>query len=155
VEELQEGCNNILVHWHYYNCHPWPNPEEPWERPRHFMSELTSEQHELVMETLTDRRIQKQLAVWKRYKEHNGMGEWSASPAWMVGSATGTNFANVGVWTVVEKPAMPTTSTTGTFETPYMGSQTNFDWDHPCYWVSQMFEERWQPHPTYQREYSG
>lgn len=39
------------------------------------MSELTSEQHDLVMETLTDRRVQKQLAAWKRYKEHNGISE--------------------------------------------------------------------------------
>jgi hypothetical protein len=76
VEELQEGCNNILVHWHYYNCHPWPNPEEPWERHRHFMSELTSEQHDLVMDTLTDPRIQKQLARWKQYRDGNGMRKW-------------------------------------------------------------------------------
>lgn len=75
VEELQEGCNNILVHWHYYNCHPWPKADAPWERHKHFMSELSSEQHDLVMETMTDTRIQKQLSVWKRYREENGFGE--------------------------------------------------------------------------------
>lgn len=34
----------------------------------------------------------------------------------------------------------------------YLGTQTRFDWDHPLYWVAQMFEERWHAHPTYQRE---
>lgn len=123
VEELQEGCNNILVHWHYYNCHPWPKADAPWERHKHFMSELSSEQHDLVMETMTDTRIQKQLSVWKRYREENGFVARSSLP-------------------VCHKQ-----------ETPYMGSQTQFDWDHPCYWIAQMFEERWQPHPTYQREH--
>ncbi|KID91687.1 tetratricopeptide repeat domain containing protein [Metarhizium guizhouense ARSEF 977] len=123
VEELQEGCNNILVHWHYYNCHPWPKPDDPWERHNHFMSELTSEQHDLVMDTMTDRRVQKQLAAWAKCRQENGM---------------------------MEKPPMPPM---GKQATPYMGSQTNYDWDHPCYWITQMFEERWQPRPTYQREY--
>ncbi|KAG6010379.1 hypothetical protein E4U21_006943 [Claviceps maximensis] len=125
VEELQDGCNTILVHWHYYNCHSWPNPDAPWERHKHFMSELSSEQHDLVMETLTDSRIQRQLAIWKRYKEHNGTSKDE----------------------VFSTPVQP-------HESPYMGPQTQFDWDHPCYWISQMFEERWQPHPTYQREFA-
>ncbi|KAG6040577.1 hypothetical protein E4U41_000085 [Claviceps citrina] len=125
VEELQEGCNNILIHWQYYNCHAWPDPDAPWERHKHFMAELTSEQHDLVMETLTDPRIQKQLAVWKRYKEQNG--------------------------TIEKQNSSPTQP----HESPYIGSQTQFDWDHPCYWIAQMFEERWHPHPTYQREFSG
>ncbi|TWU77659.1 hypothetical protein ED733_008160 [Metarhizium rileyi] len=124
VEELQDGCNNILVHWHYYNCHPWPDPEGPWQRHKHFMSELTSEQYDLVMDTMTDRRVQKQLAVWANYKEGNAMKD---------------------------TPPLPRL---GRQATPYMGSQTNFDWDHPCYWIAQMFEERWQAHPTYQREYA-
>ncbi|KJZ77239.1 hypothetical protein HIM_03560 [Hirsutella minnesotensis 3608] len=67
VEELHQGCNSILMHWHYYNCRPWPDPREPWTRHRHFTADLTSEQHELVMETLTDPRLQRQLGVWKRY----------------------------------------------------------------------------------------
>ncbi|KAG8405140.1 hypothetical protein J3458_021820 [Metarhizium acridum] len=75
VEELQEGCNNILVHWHYYNCHPWPKPDDPWERHKHFMSELTSEQYDLVMDTMTDRRVQKQLAAWAKCRQENGMSE--------------------------------------------------------------------------------
>lgn len=41
------------------------------------MAELTSEQHDLVMEARTDPRIQKQLAFWTRYKEGNGV---STSP---------------------------------------------------------------------------
>ncbi|KHN97280.1 uncharacterized protein MAM_04877 [Metarhizium album ARSEF 1941] len=109
--------------WHYYNCYPWGKPDDPWERHKHFMSELTAEQHDLVMDTLTDRRVQKHLAVSARYRQENG---------------------------VREKPVMPPM---GKQATPYMGSQSHFDWDHPFYWIAQMFEERWQPRPTYQREY--
>ncbi|KAM4064494.1 hypothetical protein HRG_005140 [Hirsutella rhossiliensis] len=122
VEELQEGCNNILMHWHYYNCKPWPNPAEPWNRHTAFMADLSPEQHELVMDTLTDARVQKQLSVWKRYKEENGFAD-------KIDAQSRDNY-----------------------DSPYMGPQTQFDWDHPLYWVSQMFEEKWHPHPTYQRE---
>ncbi|KAF4957799.1 hypothetical protein FGADI_2883 [Fusarium gaditjirri] len=34
----------------------------------------------------------------------------------------------------------------------YAGKQDKYDWDHPLYWVSQMFEKKWYPHPTYTRE---
>ncbi|RFN54766.1 hypothetical protein FIE12Z_940 [Fusarium flagelliforme] len=34
----------------------------------------------------------------------------------------------------------------------YTGNQDKFAWDHPLYWVAQMFEKNWYPHPTYQRE---
>ena len=34
----------------------------------------------------------------------------------------------------------------------YSGSQNRFDWDHPYYWVAQLFEPTWGPHPTYNRE---
>lgn len=63
------------MHWHYYNCKPWPNPAAPWNRHTAFMADLSPEQHELVMDTLIDPRVQKQLSVWKRYKEENGLGE--------------------------------------------------------------------------------
>ncbi|UKZ58255.1 hypothetical protein TrVGV298_012122 [Trichoderma virens] len=35
---------------------------------------------------------------------------------------------------------------------PYEGRQVFYDWDHPLYWVAQLFEENWQPHATYQAE---
>ncbi|KAL7957910.1 hypothetical protein V8C34DRAFT_305291 [Trichoderma compactum] len=35
---------------------------------------------------------------------------------------------------------------------PYEGRQVFYDWDHPLYWVSQLFEENWQPHATYRAE---
>ncbi|KAF4978427.1 hypothetical protein FZEAL_5191 [Fusarium zealandicum] len=35
---------------------------------------------------------------------------------------------------------------------PYTGGQDTYDWDHPFYWVAQLFEENWQAHPMYQRE---
>ncbi|KAJ6441323.1 endo-polygalacturonase PG1 [Purpureocillium lavendulum] len=122
VEELQEGCNNILMHWHYYNCKPWPDPSEPWCRHKSFLADLSSEQYDLVMETMTDPRVQRQLEVWKRYKLENGY---------------------------VDPPESQVTKA----QAPYVGRQAQFDWDHPFYWISQIFEERWSPHPTYQREY--
>ncbi|PHH83757.1 hypothetical protein CDD83_2932 [Cordyceps sp. RAO-2017] len=122
VEELQEGCNNILMHWHYYNCKGWPDPAEPWSRHKTFLSDLTSEQYDLVMETMTDPRVQRQLSVWRRYKEDNGFVENVAAPA------------------------------RDDHQTAYTGTQTQFDWDYPLYWVAQMFEEKWQPHPTYRGE---
>ncbi|KAF4986102.1 hypothetical protein FGRMN_10986 [Fusarium graminum] len=45
----------------------------------------------------------------------------------------------------------PTTPRDAGF-TGYTGKQDTFDWDHPLYWVAQMFEKDWYPHPTYQRE---
>ncbi|PFH56948.1 hypothetical protein XA68_15738 [Ophiocordyceps unilateralis] len=122
VEELQDGCNNILMHWHYYNCKPWPDPLEPWNRHTHLMAELPSDQYDLVMETRADHHVKRQLDIWSRYKDN-------------------------GALTKVATPMLNGN------ESPYLGSQTRFDWDHPLYWVSQMFEERWDPHPTYQREY--
>ncbi|KAH7226784.1 hypothetical protein BKA60DRAFT_592138 [Fusarium oxysporum] len=34
----------------------------------------------------------------------------------------------------------------------YAGKQDKYDWDHSLYWVSQMFEKKWYPHPTYTSE---
>ncbi|ODA79066.1 hypothetical protein RJ55_04657 [Drechmeria coniospora] len=123
VEQLHEGCNTILLHWHYYNCRAWPNPLEPWHRHKSFLSELSPEQHDLVMETMTDARVQRQLAIWKHYKDNNGS----------LGATTSDD--------------------TTAYQTQYIGRQAQIDWDHPLYWVAQMFEEQWSPHPTYQREY--
>ncbi|KAF4589149.1 tetratricopeptide repeat domain containing protein [Ophiocordyceps camponoti-floridani] len=123
VEDLQDGCNNMLMHWHYYNCKAWPDPNDPFSRHKTLLSELTSAQYDLVMQTMSNERIQKELAIWQRYKDQNGALE--------------------PIDTQGRDPE----------PTPYMGSQTRFDWDHPLYWVSQMFEDRWNPHPTYQREY--
>ncbi|KAH6995075.1 hypothetical protein EDB80DRAFT_815165 [Ilyonectria destructans] len=34
----------------------------------------------------------------------------------------------------------------------YQGSQNKFNWEHPYYWIAQLLENNWSPHPTYQRE---
>ncbi|PHH63196.1 hypothetical protein CDD81_6247 [Ophiocordyceps australis] len=120
VEELQDGCNNLLMHWHYYNCKPWPDASKPAQRRQYpFLSDV---QCQLIRDTIADADIQQQLSVWKQYKENNGH---------------------------IEKPLIPPAENE---YTPYSGSQNKFDWDHPLYWVSQMFEEKWHPHSTYQRE---
>lgn len=80
VQDLQEGCNTVLCHWHYYNRNTWPDPAKPWERQKHPSSALTSEQYDLIMETQTDPKVQRQLAFWTRYKENNGSGMPSDNP---------------------------------------------------------------------------
>lgn len=144
VEELHEGCNNILMHWHYYNCRPWPNPSEPWNRHTTFLGELSAEHYDLVMETMADPRVQRQLGVWKRHRLENGFGELPPPPLVLPAMAAD---ARAGI---VDR-LNDTQVTDG--QTAYIGSQVQFDWDHPCYWISQIFEERWNPHPTYRSEY--
>lgn len=125
VEELQAGCNNILMHWHYYNRGPWPNPHDPLTRHKHFMGDLSSEQHKLVMDTLVDPLVSGQLSAWRERRENNGQAKrLNGHPE--AGS-----------------------------DTPYSGCQAQLDWDHPMYWVSQIFEELWRPHRTYEREYES
>lgn len=72
VEELQESCNMILMHWHYYNCHPFPHPDDVEGQKDSMLSELTPDQYELVMETMHHAEVQKQLKFWQVYKEDNG-----------------------------------------------------------------------------------
>ncbi|KAF7563603.1 hypothetical protein G7046_g507 [Stylonectria norvegica] len=117
VEELQDGCNNILAHWHYYNWEAWPDPESPYDRHKTHLRHLPPEQYALIMETMTDPEVARQLSVWERYKQENG-------------ALDGANG----------------------MESEYKGQQTKYDWDHPYYWISQLFETDWFAHPTYQRE---
>lgn len=37
-------------------------------------------------------------------------------------------------------------------EDEYQGNQNKFNWEHPYYWIAQLLENDWSPHPTYQRE---
>ncbi|KAM0558337.1 hypothetical protein ACHAPJ_005031 [Fusarium lateritium] len=123
VESLHESCNNILTHWHYYNCNKWPGHKlTDDKRSAHFES-LEPEYSDLIRQTRKDPEVRKQLSYWKQYREDNGKVE-SITPREYPGS-TGTR---------------------------YTGRQDKFDWDHSLYWVAQMFEKDWYSHPTYQRE---
>ncbi|KAL6856326.1 hypothetical protein J3F83DRAFT_448867 [Trichoderma novae-zelandiae] len=121
VESLHESCNNLLQHWHYFNCKSWPPAVESAERFKGPLSDLSSTEFDLLMQAWTDRAVQGQLGVWRRYKAENGH---------------------------VSKPAPNDVG-----GRPYEGRQVFYDWDHPFYWVSQLFEEHWHPHATYKREY--
>ncbi|ETR97562.1 hypothetical protein M419DRAFT_104336 [Trichoderma reesei RUT C-30] len=121
VESLHESCNNLLQHWHYFNCKAWPHPSEKDERYKGPLAGMSSTEFDLLMQARTDRAVQGQLDVWRRYKADNGH---------------------------VTKPAPNDVG-----GRPYEGRQVFYDWDHPFYWVSQLFEEEWHPHATYQREY--
>ncbi|PHH68501.1 hypothetical protein CDD82_509 [Ophiocordyceps australis] len=70
VEELQDSCNNLLMHWHYYNCKPWPDASKPAQRRQYpFLSDV---QCQLIRDTIANPDIQHQLSIWKCYKEDNG-----------------------------------------------------------------------------------
>ncbi|GKU19846.1 unnamed protein product [Fusarium langsethiae] len=119
VEDLHGSCNNILTHWHYYNCNKWPKNKDE-ENTEHFAN-LAADDLDLVRQTRRDKGIKQHLSVWKQYKTNNGK---------------------------VDRPVLDK----GPEAICYTGSQDKFDWDHPLYWVAQMFEKNWYPHPTYQRE---
>lgn len=62
-------------------------------------------------------------------------------------------FSKLLEWTILtqlDSVKQPAPSNVG--GRPYEGRQVFYDWDHPFYWVSQLFEENWQPHATYRAE---
>ncbi|EKJ79201.1 hypothetical protein FPSE_00512, partial [Fusarium pseudograminearum CS3096] len=119
VERLHESCNNMLTHWHYYNCNKWPQSKDE-DNAEHF-AKIAVDDLEIIKQTREDKVIKRHLSVWKQYKANNG-------------KVNGL---------VLRKD--PDT-------VDYTGSQDKYDWDHPLYWVAQMFEKNWYPHPTYHRE---
>ncbi|VUC35072.1 unnamed protein product [Clonostachys rosea] len=121
VESLQEGCNTLLMFWHYYNCRPMPISFDAAAHHTSFLSELTPEQYVLVILTMMNTDVQEQLSMWRTYRRENGF---------------------------MPEPEQPHEG-----ETVYTGNQRKIPWDHPYYWIAQLFEEDWTPHPTYKREY--
>ncbi|KAF5720169.1 hypothetical protein FMUND_4318 [Fusarium mundagurra] len=125
VERLHVSCNNILIHWHYYNYDQWPTTQSSGltngvGRNDHFET-LAPKDRRLVKQNLKDPAVKKHLLVWKQYKRNNG-----------------------------KVPKITLQHDAGSIR--YAGKQDKYDWDHPLYWVSQMFERKWCPHPTYTRE---
>lgn len=110
------------MHWHYYNCRPYPNPEKPQEKQNSFLADLTPMQYNLVMDTIQRPEIQRHLEIFRKERENNG------------------------------EVASPPPPEQEHYAREYRGSQSTMDWDEPYYWVSQMFEEDWRPHKTYMRE---
>uniref|UniRef100_A0A0D2XKF7 Zn(2)-C6 fungal-type domain-containing protein n=1 Tax=Fusarium oxysporum (strain Fo5176) TaxID=660025 RepID=A0A0D2XKF7_FUSOF len=125
VEGLHGSCNNILIHWHYYNCDQWPTTRlsgltNGIGRNDHFETLAPKDRH-LVKQNLKDPEVKKHLLVWKKYKRDNG-----------------------------KVPKITLQHDAGSIR--YAGKQDKYDWDHSLYWVSQMFEKKWYPHPTYTSE---
>ncbi|KAF5588430.1 hypothetical protein FPCIR_7188 [Fusarium pseudocircinatum] len=124
VEGLHVSCNNILIHWHYYNYDQWPTTRSGLTngvgKNDHFETLAPKDRH-LVKQNLKDPAVKKHLLVWKQYKRDNG-----------------------------KVPKITLQHDAGSIR--YTGEQNKYDWDHPLYWVSQMFERKWCPHPTYTRE---
>ncbi|WKT41884.1 hypothetical protein QSH57_006690 [Fusarium oxysporum f. sp. vasinfectum] len=125
VEGLHGSCNNILIHWHYYNCDQWPTTRSSGltngvGRNDHFETLAPKDRH-LVKQNLKDPEVKKHLLVWKKYKRDNG-----------------------------KVPKITLQHDAGSIR--YAGKQDKYDWDHSLYWVSQMFEKKWYPHPTYTSE---
>jgi hypothetical protein len=122
VQELQKSCNGILHHWHYYQCKPFPGPNEPQERNKSMLVDLSEEQFRLVSDTQNDRHVQRHLAIWEQSRKNNGKVDTPPREVPLAG------------------------------DTAYVGSQVRYDWDDPFYWISQMFASGWRPFPTYQAE---
>ncbi|EWG47446.1 hypothetical protein FVEG_07549 [Fusarium verticillioides 7600] len=125
VEGLHASCNNILIHWHYYNYDQWPTTRSSGltngaGKGEHFETLAPKDRH-LVKQNLKDPAVKKHLLVWEQYKRDNG-----------------------------KVPKITLQHDAGSIR--YTGEQNKYDWDHPLYWVSQMFERKWCPHPTYTRE---
>lgn len=76
VEQLQDGCNNLLHHWHYYNVDGWTEFIGHPDRHKTSLAHLTSNQHGLVLDAYEDAQTQRQLGTWQRYKENNGQGKF-------------------------------------------------------------------------------
>ncbi|KAF5558292.1 hypothetical protein FNAPI_5163 [Fusarium napiforme] len=125
VEGLHVSCNNILTHWHYYNYDQWPTT-----RSSGLTNGVAKNDH---FETLApkDRHLVKQNLKDPAVKKH--LLVWKQY-----------NRDNGKV------PKITLQHDTGSIR--YKGEQNKYDWDHPLYWVSQMFEIKWCPHPTYTRE---
>ncbi|VTT61028.1 unnamed protein product [Fusarium fujikuroi] len=125
VEGLHVSCNNILIHWHYYNYDQWPTTRSSGltngERRNDHFETLAPKDRRLVKQNLKDPAVKKHLLVWKQYKRDNG-----------------------------KVPKIALQHDAGSIR--YAGEQDKYDWDHSLYWVSQMFEKKWCPHPTYTRE---
>ncbi|KAM0249298.1 hypothetical protein ACHAP5_002950 [Fusarium lateritium] len=121
VEGLHESCNNVLTHWHYYNCNVWPRHSSISNKRSDHFENIATVHLNLVRQTRKAPEVKKHLSVWKQYKTENGK---------------------------VDKITL--SKDAGSVR--YTGKQDKFDWDHPFYWVAQMFEKDWYPHPTYQRE---
>lgn len=84
--------------------------------------------------------VKKHLLVWKQYKRDNGKGLRHGKPP----------QSSILVLTDRVVPKITLQHDAGSIR--YTGEQNKYDWDHPLYWVSQMFERKWSPHPTYTRE---
>ncbi|KAF4415766.1 hypothetical protein FACUT_13166 [Fusarium acutatum] len=144
VEGLHVSCNNILIHWHYYNYDQWPTTRSSGltngvGRNDHFEA-LAPKDRRLVKQNLKDPAVKKHLLVWKQYKRDNGKGlrQGKAPP--------------YGILVLTDRAVPKITLQHDAGSIRYAGEQNKYDWDHPLYWVSQMFEKKWFPHPTYTRE---
>jgi hypothetical protein len=93
-----------------------------------------------VKQNLKDPEVKKHLLVWKRYKMNNGKGTATAK----------TLPRPILVLTDRLVPKITLQHDAGSIR--YTGEQDKYDWDHPLYWVSQMSEKNWFPHPTYTGE---
>lgn len=72
VENLQEGCNSILAHWHWYakgvwNRSTWTDPEGEAR-----IGSLTVAQTKIIQAAKSDPEIIKQHEFWKRWRRENG-----------------------------------------------------------------------------------
>lgn len=73
----------LLMHWHYYNCRPYPNPDKPEDQKQSFLADLSTEQYEMVMDTMTQKEVQQHLAAFERCKTENGASKIKKFVSWV------------------------------------------------------------------------
>ena len=82
-----------------------------------------------MMKALNDPAVQQQLDIWRHYKADNGQSECRCL----------FKLLEWAILTQLDSVKQPAPSNVG--GRPYEGRQVFYDWDHPFYWVSQLFEE--------------
>ena len=133
VENLHRGCNDILTTWNFYNNKGWPKFNNATERHTSSLAHLTPEQYDLVTSTMKDLQTARHCSLFKKYRE--GRRQVAEARA----------AANV------EARASSDIELINNKDDSSFESQ-GLDWDHPFYWISQLFDPRWEALPTYKAE---
>ncbi|KAH7152812.1 hypothetical protein EDB81DRAFT_789743 [Dactylonectria macrodidyma] len=88
VENLQDGCNNLLAHWHYFRG-VLPQGSKPTMESLKKWVNLTQEESNLIQLTREHPEVRRHLAFWKQYEQGNGTIRYDAGQQPVLGSYNG------------------------------------------------------------------
>ncbi|KAH8685202.1 hypothetical protein BGZ61DRAFT_56602 [Ilyonectria robusta] len=72
VENLQEGCNSLLAHWHWYAKGVWNRSTRIDSKGEARIGDMTVAQTKIIQAAKSDPEIIKQHEFWKRWRRENG-----------------------------------------------------------------------------------